>query len=88
MAEEGGRRLIPKKVKLLIRFFEPFWKLRVLHFSSRTFGEAGGHPALLEPSGETYIQGRLDISGSNETMQNALASMVLFELLCFSSDLG
>ena len=55
-------RLIPKKVELLIRLFEPFWILRVFHFSSRTFEEV------------EHL--KIDISGSNETMQNVLASIV------------
>ena len=68
--------LIPKKVELLIRFFEPFWISRVFHFSLRTFGKVGDLPDPLEPPDETYAQSKFDISGSNETMQNALASIV------------
>ena len=68
--------LIPKKVELLIRFFEPFWISRVFHFSLRTFGEVAAHPDPLGASDETYTQSKFDISGSNETMQNALASIV------------
>ena len=67
---------IPKKVELLIRFFEPFWISRVFYFFLRTFGKVEGHPGPLEPSDETYTQSKFDISGSNETMQNALASIV------------
>ena len=68
--------LIPKKVELLIRFFEPFWISRVFHFFLRTFGKVEAHPDPLETSDETYTQSKFDISGSNETMQNALASIV------------
>jgi hypothetical protein len=68
--------LVPKKVELLIRFFEPFWISRVFHFSLRTFGEVEPHPEPLGASDETYTQSKFDISGSNETMQNALASIV------------
>ena len=68
--------IIPKKVKSLIRFFEPFWILRVFHFFLRTFGKVEHLPDPLEASDETYTQSKIDISGSNETMQNALASIV------------
>ena len=68
--------IIPKKVELLIRFFEPFWISRVFHFSLGTFEKVEAHPGPLEPSDETYTQSKFDISGSNETMQNALASIV------------
>ena len=68
--------LIPKKVELLIRFFEPFWISRVFHFFLRTFAEVEAHPGPLGASDETYTQSKFDISGSNETMQNALASIV------------
>ena len=68
--------LIPKKVELLIRFFEPYWISRVFHFSLRTFGQVEPHPGPLEPSDGTYTQSKFDISGSNETMQNALAPIV------------
>ena len=71
-----GVTLIPKKVELLIRFFEPFWISRVFHFSLRTFGKVEAHPGPLVASDETYTQSKFDISGSNETMQNALASIV------------
>ena len=97
-------QLSRKKVELLIRFFEPFWILRVFHFSLRTFAKVRGLPWPLEPSDKTYTQCKFDISGSNETMQNALASKVKvwrifeifliflvfrkFELLCFSSNMG
>ena len=69
--------LIPKKVELLIRFFEPFWISRVFHFFLRTFEKVEPHPGPLEPPDETYAQSKFDISGSNETMQNALAPLVL-----------
>ena len=68
--------MVPKKVELLIRFFEPFWISRVFHFSLRTFLEVGDLPEPLVASDETYTQSKFDISGSNETMQNALASIV------------
>ena len=68
--------IIPKKVELLIRFFEPFWISTVFHFSLGTFGEVEGLPDPLVASDETYTQSKIDISGSNETMQNALASIV------------
>ena len=68
--------VIPKKVELLIRFFEPFWISRVFHFSLGTFGEVAELPDPLGASDETYTQSKFDISGSNETMQNALASIV------------
>ena len=70
------RLLIPKKVELLIQFFEPFWISRVFHFSLGTFSEVPDLPDPLEASDETYTQGKFDITGSNETMQNALAAMV------------
>ena len=69
-------KFIPKKVELSIRFFEPFWISRVFHFFLRTFGEVEAHPGPLGTSDETYTQSKFDISGSNETMQNALASIV------------
>ena len=67
---------IPKKVELLIRFFEPFWISRVFHFSLGTFGKVEHLPGPLGTSDETYTQSKFDISGSNETMQNALAPLV------------
>ena len=61
------------------------------------------HPEPLRAWDKTYTPSKIDISGSNETMQNALASMIKvwrifeifftsqeflkFELLYFSSDL-
>ena len=68
--------VIPKKVELLIRFFEPFWISRFFNFSLGTFGEVEGHPDPLEPSDETYTQSKFDIYGSNKTVQNALAPIV------------
>ena len=41
-----------------------------------TFEEVVGLPGPLEASDETYTQSKFDISGSNETMQSALASIV------------
>ena len=73
---EYMKAIVPKKVELLIRFFEPFWILRVFHFFLRTFGEVAGLPEPLVASDETYTQSKFDISGSNETMQNALAPLV------------
>ena len=62
------------------------------------------HPEPLRAWDKTYTPSKIDISGSNETMQNALASMIKvwrifeifftfhefqkLELLYFSSDLG
>ena len=66
----------PKKVELLIRFFEPFGRSRVSHFLLRTFAKVEHHPAPLGASDKTDTQSRIDIFGSNETMQNALASIV------------
>ena len=71
-----GGPLIPKKVELLIRFFEPFWISRVFLFSLGTFEEVEHLPGPLETSDETCTLSKFDISGSNETMQNALASIV------------
>ena len=59
---------VPKKVELLIRFFEPFWISRVFHFFLRTFGEVAAHPGPLGASDETFSPGKIDISGSNETL--------------------
>ena len=67
--------VIPKKVELLIQFFEPFWISRVFHFFLRTFGEVEHLPDPLGASDKTYTQSKIDISGSNETIQNALASI-------------
>ena len=68
--------MVPKKVELLIRFFEPFWISRVFHFSVRTLEEVEQHPGPFVASDGTYTQSKFDISGSNETMQNALAPIV------------
>ena len=68
--------LIPKKVELLIRFFVPFWISRVFHFFLPTFGKVEGHPEPFGALDKTNTQSEIDISGSNETMQNALASIV------------
>ena len=73
---DKNKNIIPKKVELLIRFFQPFWILRVFHFFLGTFAEVEGLPDPLVASDETYTQSKFDISGSNETMQNALASIV------------
>ena len=67
---------ILKKVELLIGFFEPFWISKVFHFFLGTFEKVAGLPAPLVASDETYTLSKFDISGSNETMQNALASIV------------
>ena len=58
-----------KKIELLIRFFEPFGRLRVFHFSLGTFEKVEHHPGLLRALDVTYTLSELDISGSNETMQ-------------------
>ena len=68
------------------------------------FEEVEHHPRPLEPLGETYIHSKIEISGPNVTMKNALASLVQiwrileiffmfqefrkFELLCFASNLS
>ena len=91
--------LIPKKVELLIWFFEPFWLSRVFCFSLGTFAKVERLPGPLTTSDETYSQSKFDISGSNETMQNSLALIVYFwrifeifsifqEFQKFSSDLS
>ena len=51
--------IIPKKVELLIQFFEPFWISRVFHFSLGMFGELEGHPEPLEALDETYTQSKM-----------------------------
>ena len=95
---------IPKKVELLIRFFLSHCGYRGFFHFSLMFEEVEHLPAPLVASDKTYTQSKIDISGSNETMQNALASIVQvwrifeiffmfrefqkFELLYFSSDLG
>ena len=61
-------RLIPKKVELLIRFFEPFWISRVFHFFLGTFAKVAGLPEPFEASDKTNTQSKIVISGSNETM--------------------
>ena len=71
--------MIPKKVELLIRFFEPFWISRVFHFSLGTFEEVEHLPGPHETSDETYAQSKFDISGSNETMQNAQCERRIFK---------
>ena len=68
--------VVPKKVELLIRFFEPFGSSRVFHFFLGTFAKVGGLPGLLGASDEFFFQSELDISGSVETMQIAVASIV------------
>ncbi len=40
------------------------------------FDEVEHYPGPLGTSDETYIRFNLDISGSNKTLQNALASIV------------
>ena len=80
-------------------FFEPFWISRVFYFFLRTFEKVEPHPDPLGTSDETYAQSKFDISGSNETMQSALASIVYLwrifriflmsqKFLCFLFDLG
>ncbi len=59
---------ILSKFELLIRFFEPFGRSRVFHFSLQTFEEVEGHPEPLEPLNETHTPSKLDISGSDEIM--------------------
>ena len=74
--DEFTKKIVPKNVELLIRFFKPFWISRVFPFSLRTFEKVEDLPDPLETSDKTYAQSKFDISGSNETMQNALASIV------------
>ena len=52
--KQRGTAMIPKKVELLIRFFEPFWISRVFHFFLRTFAEVEHLPDPLGASDETY----------------------------------
>ena len=66
----------PEKSQLLLQFFKPLGRSKVFHFFLRTFEEVAGHPGPLEPSDETYTLSKFDISGTNETMQNALAPIV------------
>ena len=66
----------PEKSRIINSIFEPFWISRVFLFSLGTFGEVEHLPGPLETSDETYTQSKFDIFGSNETMQNALASIV------------
>ena len=44
-----------------------------------TFGEVADLPGPLEPSDKTYTQSKIDISGSNETMQNAQCERRIFK---------
>ena len=60
---------IPKKVELLIRFFEPFWISRVFHFFLGTFGKVEGLPGPIEALDEIYTQSKIDISGSIESLR-------------------
>ena len=50
---------------------------RLSHFFLRTFGEVEGHLGPNEASDETYKE-MFRSSRSNETMQNVLASTVIF----------
>ena len=43
---------------------------------SRRKSKVEHHPGLVGALDETYTQSKIDISESNETMQNALASIV------------
>ena len=45
--------IVPKKVELSIRFFEPFWISRVFHFFLGTFEEVEHLPDPLAPPDET-----------------------------------
>ena len=66
----------PEKSRITNSIFESFGRSMLFHFSLRTFAEVEGHPRPLVASDETYTLSKFDISGSNETMQNALASIV------------
>ena len=50
--------------------------MEVLQFFLKTFAKVEFHLDPNDTSDETYTQNKIDISGSNETVQNALASMV------------
>ena len=69
--------------KVRIRFFEPFGRSRVFHFSLGTFGEVEDLPGPLGALDETYTQSKLDISGSNETYakHSSSNSLVLADFL-------
>ena len=65
-----------KKVELLIRLFDLCWETRFSNFSLRTFGQVGPFLGQDGTSDETYTLSKIDISGSNETKQKVLASIV------------
>ena len=52
------------------------WISRVFHFSLGTFAEVEHLQGPLETLDKTFTLSKFDISGCNETMQNALASIV------------
>ena len=82
LVEEGDKihndfqKFNPEKSLITNSIFWAILDIEGFHFSLGTFGEVEGDPDPLEPPDETYTQGKFDISGSNETMQNALASIV------------
>ena len=70
------KTLYQKKVKLLIRLFDLRWETRFSIFSLRTFAKVGPFLGPDETSDETNTKNIFHYSGSNETMQNALAPVV------------
>ena len=67
-----------KKSNYVIQFFELHWRSRFSHFFLRKFGKVKGHLGPNDTSDKTYTQKRFWSSGSNETMQNVLASTFIF----------
>ena len=65
-----------KKVELLIRLVDLCWEMRFSIFSLRTFGKVEPFLGLDETSDKINTKNIFHISGSNETMQNALALVV------------
>ncbi len=65
-----------EKVELLIRLFDLRWETRFSIFSLRTFAKVGPFLGPDETSDETNTKNIFHYSGSNETMQKVLASIV------------
>ena len=65
-----------KKVEVLILLFDLRWETRFSIFSLWTFEEVEPFSAPDETSDEINTKNIFHISGSNETMQNALAPVV------------
>ena len=65
-----------KKVELIIWLFDLCWEMRFSNFSLGTFEKVEPFVAQDETSDETYTLSKIDISGSNETKQKVLASIV------------